>query len=192
MGSADKAKGERVSYLIDNGVLLRKWIHLLSDLNTIFQIVVPSTYRSQVLALAHDSQWSGHLGITKTYQHILKYFYWPGLKSDVAAYCRSCHTCQIVGKPNQQAKPAPLHPIPAIGEPFERIIIDCVGPIPRTNSGNQYLLTIMCTATRFPEAIPLRNITARTVVKVLTRFFSTFGLPRTIQTDQGTNFKSTL
>lgn len=50
----------------------------------------------------------------------------------------------------------------------------------------------MCAATRFLKAIPLRNITARSVVRALTRFFSTFGLPCIIQTDQGTNFKSTL
>uniref|UniRef100_A0A8C7WU94 Integrase catalytic domain-containing protein n=1 Tax=Oryzias sinensis TaxID=183150 RepID=A0A8C7WU94_9TELE len=47
----------------------------------------------------------------------------------------------------------------------------------------------MCAATRFPEAVPLRKITARSVIKALTKFFSTFGLPKTIQTDQGTNFK---
>ncbi|XP_030216443.1 uncharacterized protein LOC115546817 [Gadus morhua] len=85
-----------------------------------------------------------------------------------------------------------LHPIPAIGEPFERVIVDCVGPLPRTKSGNQYLLTIMCAATRYPEAIPLRTITASSVVKALTKFFSTFGLPRVLQTDQGTNFLSNL
>lgn len=132
------------------------------------------------------------LGITKTYQQILKYFFWPGLKSDVAKFCRSCHVFQIAGKPNQVIPPAPLHPIPAIGEPFDRIIIDCAGPLPKTKSGNQYLLTIMCAATRFPEAIPLRTITANSVVKGLTKFFSTFSPPRIIQTDQGTNFTSKL
>ena len=82
--------------------------------------------------------------------------------------------------------PAPLHPIPAIGEPFERILIDCVGPLPRTKSGHQYLLTIMCTATRYPEAVPLRRIT---VSKALIKF-TVFGLPRVVQTDQGSNFMS--
>ena len=33
--------------------------------------------------------------------------------------------------------------------------MDCVGPLPRTKSGNEYFLTIMCTSTRVPEAIPL-------------------------------------
>ena len=33
-----------------------------------------------------------------------------------------------------------------------RIMIDCVGPLPKTKSGNEYLLTIMCASTRFPQA----------------------------------------
>lgn len=136
--------------------------------------------------------WSGHLGITKTYRAILRHFYWPGLKSDISKYCRTCHVCQVVGKPNQIVPPAPLHPIPVMAEPFERVIIDCVGPLPRTKSGNQYLLTIMCAATRYPEAVLLRSITAKSVVKALLRFFSISGLPRVIQTDQGSNFKSGL
>lgn len=100
--SVDKVKFEKVSYLVDDGVLLCKWASPFSDRSTVFQIAVPSAYRSQILAVAHYSQWSGHLGIRKTYQHLLKYFYWPGLKSDVAIYCRSCHTCQLVGKAKQK------------------------------------------------------------------------------------------
>lgn len=69
-------------------------------------------------------------------------------------------------------------------------MIDCVGPFPRTKAGNKFLLTIMCSATRFPEAIPMRKITAPAVVKALLKFFSLFGLPKTIQTDQGSNFMS--
>lgn len=129
-------------------------------------------------------------GLKKTYDRVLRYFFWPGLKSDVACYCQSCHVCQVSGKPNQVIPPAPLHPIPAIGEPFEHVIVDCVGPLPKTKAGYQYVLTIMCAATRFPEAIPLRSLRAKAVVKALVQFFSTFGLPKYIQTDQGSNFLS--
>ncbi len=65
------------------------------------------------------------------------------MKSDISAYCRSCHVCQLTGKPNQRIPPAPLHPIPVLGEPFEWIIMDCVGPLPKSKAGNQYILTIM-------------------------------------------------
>lgn len=124
-----------------------------------------------MLSLAHDQDLSGHLGITKTYDSLLRHFFWPSMKSDIARYCK---TCQLMGKPNQMIPRAPLYPIPVIGEPFDRVIVDCVDPLPQTKAGNQFLLTVMCSATRYPEAIPLRTTTARAVVKAL----STFGLPK--------------
>ena len=96
----------------------------------------------------------------------------------------------MVGKPNQTIPKAHLQSIPAFDEPFSRIIIDCVGPLPKTKSGCQYLLTIMCASTRFPEAIPLRNIKTKTIVKALVKFFTFVGLPRSVQSDQGSNFMS--
>lgn len=112
--------------------------------------------------------------------------------SDVTHYCRSCHACQVAGKPNQVIPPAPLNPITLLGDPFEHVLIDCVGPLPKTKSGNQFLLTVMCLSTRFPEAIHLRKVTAPVVVKALLKFFSTFSLPEIVQSDQGTNFVSKL
>ena len=186
----DEASQRKVAYFIDNGLLMRKWTAHCSDADwtSVSQIVVPMKHRQGVLSLAHDHAWSGHLGITKTYDRVLRHFCWPGLKSSVASFCRTCHICQLMGKPNQRITPAPLHPIPAMGEPFERVIVDCVGPLPKARSGNQFLLTIMCCATRYPEAIPLRRITAKAVIKALIKFLSTFGLPKVLQTDQGSNF----
>lgn len=51
------------------------------------------------------------------------------MKADVVCFCNSCITCQIVGKPNQVVPPAPLQPVPAIGEPFEHVIVDLCWPI---------------------------------------------------------------
>ena len=48
----------------------------------------------------------------------------------------------------------------------------------------------MCASTRFPEAIPLRNIKTKTIVKALVKFFTFVGLPRSVQSDQGLNFMS--
>ena len=112
------------------------------------------------------------------------------MKKDVSKFCRSCHICQIVGKPNQKIPRAPLQPIPAFAEPFIRVLIDCVGHLPKSKSGNEYFLTIMCTFTRFPEAIPLRNIKAKTIVKTLIKFFTLVGLPKSNRSDQGSNFMS--
>jgi len=183
-----------IYYFVKNGVLMRKWrppdVSAEDEWVIKYQVVIPEAYRVEILSMAHETPLAEHLGVNKTYQKILNHFYWPNLKKDVAEFCRSCDTCQIVGKPNQSIPKAPLQPIPAFEEPFSRIIIDCVGPLPRTRSGNQYLLTIMCASTRFPEAIPLRNIKTKSVVKALTKFFSLFGLPKSIQSEQGSNFMS--
>ena len=187
-----EAEKVSVGYLIKDDILMRKWSPTACDNNekgeTVYQIVVPTVYRREVLELAHDLPMSGHLGVRKTYNRVLQHFFWPGLKRDVAKWCRECHTCQLGGKPNQNIPQAPLHPIPVFDEPFSHIIIDCVGPLPKTKSQNEFLLTIMCSSTRFPEAIPLRSIKTNAILKALIKFFTIFGLPKSIQSDQGTNF----
>lgn len=76
---------------------MRKWMPLSSsaadDWSVVTQIVVPSPYRTVNLNLAHDNPLAGHFGVKKTYDQILRHFFWPGLKRDVARYCKSCHTC---------------------------------------------------------------------------------------------------
>lgn len=134
---------ESSAYFVRDGLLMRRWRPQKSnEWNDIEQIVMPTENRRAILSIAHDGV-SGHLGVTKTFNHVLRHFFWPGLKRDVRRYCKMCHVCQVSGKPNQIIPPAPLYPIPAVGEPFEKIIIDCVGPLPRSKSGYQYLLTIM-------------------------------------------------
>ncbi len=125
-----------------------------------------------------------------TYDRILRQFYWPSLKKDILSFIRTCHTCQVTGKPNQLLKPVPLSPIAVTNKPFEHLIIDCVGPLPPSISGNAYLLTVMCQATRYPAAYAIRKITTKAVVKALTQFISIFGIPKIIQSDNGTNFTS--
>ena len=95
----------------------------------------------------------------------------------------------MVGKPNQKPPAAPLKLIPVSAESFCHVIINCVGPLPKPKEENQYLLTIMCSSTHFPEAIPLRNIKAPKVAKALIK---SFGLPKSVRSDQGSNFMSHL
>ncbi|XP_013875699.1 uncharacterized protein LOC106525872 [Austrofundulus limnaeus] len=165
--SHEEIKNVPVGVFCKDGILMRKWTppHASAedDWCVVNQIVVPQKLCPSVLSLAHDNFMAAHLGVNKTYDCILRQFFWPGLKSDVKNYCKTCGVCQISGKPNQKIPPYPFHPVPAVDGPFDQVLVDCVGPLPRTKSGNKFLLTIMCAATRFPEAIPLRKITAPTV-----------------------------
>ena len=83
-------------------------------------------------------------------------------------------------------------PLPAMSVPFERIAMDIVGPLPRSRSGHRYILVLCDYATRYPEAIPLRNINAEHIAEELVHVFSRVGIPRKILTDQGSNFTSQL
>ncbi|XP_076030368.1 uncharacterized protein LOC143018665 [Oratosquilla oratoria] len=155
------------------------------------QIVLPTSLRTPIMEVAHQGL-SGHLGIRKTYLRLLNEFYWPGMKKDVAEFVKNCHPCQIVGKPNETIPPYPLQPIKVPFEPFSKLIIDIVGPLPKTKKGNQYILTTLCPTTRYPDAFPLKNISAKTVANTLTNLFTTFGIPEEIQSDRGSNFTSVL
>ncbi len=163
---------------------MRKWRPpdrpATEDWSVCEQIVLPQSYRKEMLQLAHETPLAGHLGTRKAQAKIMRHFHWPRLHKDVVAFCRSCHACQVVGNPNQKIPIAPLMPIPVVEEHFSRVIMDCVGPLTsfKTRKGSEFLLTIMDVTTRFPEAIPLRNIKTRTVIDVLLTFFSRFGLPK--------------
>eukprot|EP00063_Salmo_salar_P062418 XP_014037253.1 PREDICTED: collagen alpha-1(XI) chain-like [Salmo salar] len=56
--------------------------------------------------------------------------------------------------------------------PFERIAMDLVGPLPKSARGHEYILVVVDYATKFPEAIPLRNMSSKGIAKELFMMFS--------------------
>ncbi|GFV22139.1 retrovirus-related Pol polyprotein from transposon opus [Trichonephila clavipes] len=77
--------------------------------------------------------------------------------------------------------------------PFEIVNIDVIGPIhPPSGRGHKYVLCRMDQHTRWPEAVPLRSLTAKNACDSLLQIFSRTGIPSIIASDQGTNFKSAL
>ncbi|KAJ1211568.1 hypothetical protein NDU88_006926 [Pleurodeles waltl] len=94
------------------------------------------------------------------------------------------------GKAGKRLK-APLIPLPVVGTPFERVGIDIVGPLdPKTALGNRFILVLVDHATRYPEAIPLRTVTAKVVTRALLGIFTCVGFPKEVVSDRGTNFMS--
>ena len=70
--------------------------------------------------------------------------------------------------------------------------MDIIGPLPRSMSGNPYVLVICDYATRYPEAIPLCTIDTENIAEELIQLFSRVGVPEELLTDQGSNFTSQL
>ena len=179
------------TFFQEEGLLYRKWIRKgQGEDGSIEQLVLPSQCRQQVLQLAHSVPLGGHLGRKKTFNRIARRFYWPIMHRDVADFCRSCDTCQRFRR--HKTVRVPLVPLPVIEEPFSRIAMDIVGPLPRSRGGNRYVLVVCDYGTKYPEAVPLRSIDAETVAEELMVIFSRVGIPREILTDQGSNFQSQL
>lgn len=107
-------------------------------------------------------------------------------------YCRSCDICQrSVAKgrvPN-----VPLDFMPRITEPFKRVAIDLVGPLsPPPEEGHKYILSVIDVASRYPEAIPLRNIDTISVSEALLGVFARMGFQEEILSDIGSQFTSAM
>ena len=81
---------------------------------------------------------------------------------------------------------------PVLTEPFEQMAFDLVSPLPKAKGGYRFVLTAVCMATRWPEAIPLKSITARAVAEGMVNIFSRTAIPLQILSDQGTQFLSSL
>ena len=152
------------------------------------QILVPQSLRERVIKVAHDSFFGGHLGVKKTEDRIHMNFFWPGLHEDVTSFCRSCDVYQKTVARGSVPQ-APLRDMPSIDQPFKRVAIDLVGPIAlASDKGHRYILTLVDYATRYPEAVSLKNIATETVAKALLDIYSWVGVLEEVLSDLGTQF----
>ncbi|KAJ8050568.1 hypothetical protein HOLleu_03818 [Holothuria leucospilota] len=75
----DESKDVPVCFYVKNNILMRKWrppdAPLDEEWRIYHQIVVPRTYRREILSIAHEMPFAGHLGVNKTYHRILNHFY---------------------------------------------------------------------------------------------------------------------
>ena len=110
----------------------------------------PFHKRDEIIKEFHESVVGGHKGISKTYRRVRSSYYWDNMKSDVRRVLGGCKTC-MRNKLTRKGTRMPMIISDTPKEPFEKIQIDLVGPLPVTPRGNQYILTIQCIFTIFTE-----------------------------------------
>ena len=155
------------------------------------QMVIPDSLRKEVMTLCHKIPMSGHQGIDRTLERTKRTFYWHGMTKDIYKFVATCPECNRNKKANKTPRweLTPFH----AGFPMERVHLDFLGPLPKTEKGNQFVLMIVDQFTKWVECIPVPSQTAEiTAQAAVDHFFSRFGVPFQILTDRGTNFESKL
>ena len=143
------------------------------------RIILPNKLRPRALSLAHE----GHLGIVGTKQNLRSKVWWPGMEKAAEKHCRSCHGCQLVARPDP---PEPLRPTRLPQGPWMDVATDLLGPL---DSGHSILVTVDYYSRYYEYAI-LKSTTAEKVIDCLDEMFSRHGLPETLKSDNGPQFRS--
>ena len=144
------------------------------------QIIVPKTLQDKVINTAHNM---GHFGMTKTKQMLREKYWFPTMNSMIEETIKRCFECQITTK-QQTKEPLKMTEIPEI--PWEVVSVDFGGPYP----DGHYNLVVIDKRTRYPDVEKLNTTACKQTKEKLMKIFSTHGIPRRLESDNGPPFNS--
>ena len=126
------------------------------------QLVLPAKFRETALRGLHDD--TGHMGRNRTLTLLRDRFYWPSNEKRVKEWIKTCDRC--IRRKGQNNIRAPLVNI-ATSQPLEIVCLDFL-TLETSKGGYQNILVIHRSfSTRYAQAIPTRNQTARTTAEAL-------------------------
>jgi len=154
------------------------------------QLVIPRSLRNKVLELSHCDRSAAHPGIFRTYCRLRDRYYFPQMLSEVRKFVQACNECQR--RKGLVSRQAPLASMPDVFQPLERVSADLIDMVPSAR-GHRYVLVIVDHFSRFLQMVPLVDKGAESVADAFVdHYFTLFGPPRAILTDNGGEFVNNL
>lgn len=155
---------------------------------TIPNIITDNNEKQKLLKLYHDDPiLGGHCGQKRLYAKLRANFYWKNMSKDVATYVKNCQACMLNKPKNKTKETMKITNTPQ--KPFDEVIIDTIGPLCKSASGNVYAVTIICDLTKYIVSIPIPNKEATTIARaIFNNFVLVYGPMKSIRTDRGTEY----
>ncbi|KAM2088514.1 hypothetical protein ACFX1T_032585 [Malus domestica] len=147
--------------------------------------------KKEILDEAHCSAYAMHPGGTKMYHTIRPFYYWPGMKREIAEYVSRCIVCQQV-KAERKKPFGRLQPLPVPQWKWENITMDFVYKLPRTQNGFDGIWVVVDRLTKSAHFIPVRekyslNKLAQLFISKVVKYH---GVPVNIISDRDPRFTS--
>ena len=163
------------------GVLHRR---TFKDDDEIQQLILPQQLRKPILKSLHDD--NGHQG----QQHVLNLLrdkvYWPSMYRDTDHWLSQCERC-LISKGDYTELKTQQGSLTA-QQPLELLCIDFM-KADIAKGGKENILVLTDAFSKYSQAIITNNQKALTVAKILVeKWFSVFGIPARIHSDQGRSF----
>lgn len=153
------------------------------------RIIMDPQERLKLIEEAHNSLIGGHQGSFRTFKFLRESVNWPYMIKDIDKYIKKCKSCQI--NKHFRGTKVPLAVTSTSSRVFEKAHLDIVGPIPESESGNCFILTMQDSLSKYVLAVAIPNQETKTVAKALfDNVISIVGSPEIYLTDQGSNFMS--
>ncbi|GJR96413.1 putative nucleotidyltransferase, ribonuclease H [Tanacetum coccineum] len=112
--------------------------------------------REKVMTKAHSSPFTIHPGSTKMYRDLKQYFWWNGMKQDVATFVSKCMTCQQVKIEHQRASGL-LQPLEIPMWKWDEISMDFVTGLPTTQKRHDAIWVVVDRLTKSAHFLPIRK-----------------------------------
>lgn len=139
-------------------------------------LIVPEAGRKKILEDLHLA----HQGLRKTRLLAKSLYFWPGINNDINQMIQACSKCQ------EMRSSQPYEPIQSstASRPFESVSVDLF------ELKNRHYLVMVDKYSSWLRVSPLHKTNTAAIIKIIQRWFMDYGIPCSIRSDGGPQFRS--